>query len=175
MRDLMDDEVFRGYMEATPPLVAEHRLLQIPGAWRLWVRGTDDRWRTKRHDSYPIALAQMTTLLARPEVDDVAITSLRVFFGPPGKWVKVKRRYPGRGDQPSTVRIEEKWVPTFAWDDAYYDWCARCRRPSTFRALYEDHHAMRLQPVMTTDDPARCVFCGIRRVALPADPYSIED
>lgn len=175
IRDLMDDEVFREYMTTPPPLEQEHRLLQLPGAWRIWVKTTDARWKTRLHDTYTGALTQMTGLLARTEVDDVCITSRRVFFGPPGTWKKFKQRVPARGTIPAQVKIVEKWVPTFAWDDAYFSWCARCRRPSSFRELYADHHAIRLQAIVTAEDNVRCVYCGIRALALPFDPYSIED
>jgi hypothetical protein len=44
-----------------------------------------------------------------------------------------------------------------------YPWCPRCRRPTYYGAFTEKHHALRLQPALTTDEPFRCYYCGIRK------------
>lgn len=46
----------------------------------------------------------------------------------------------------------------FVWDFPY-EWCPRCRRPTLYRMMSR-HHAV---TVLTSDDPYRCYFCGIRR------------
>lgn len=178
IRELMDDEVFRTYMKTMPPTTItyareEHPIpgFAMPGAWAIWVRTTEGRWRTAKFNTYPEVWAVFRKYLPYPDVEDIAIVSRRVFLPPPGEWYKVKVR----NTTTNTVRVEERWRPTFAWDDAYYGWCARCRRPSTFRPLTSAHHALRGRPCITDDDPDRCVYCGIRRVAMPADPSKLAE
>lgn len=67
--------------------------------------------------------------------DDVAIVSRAVLYPPP----------PGL-----------RWAP-------HMDWCGRCRRPTIY-AVRPRHHALRAAPVLTTDEPFRCYYCGARRV-----------
>ncbi len=49
------------------------------------------------------------------------------------------------------------------YDPSLYTWCARCRRPSTFRFMPEGHRALKGAPTITNDEPYRCYYCGIRK------------
>lgn len=171
IHDLLSDPVYALYVAATP---ARHPLLEGTAAWQVWVRDDTNRWRFGMKDEYADALDLAHRQMARG-AEDVAIVSRRVFYGPPGEWRKYKARVPAKPklNIPEQVEIREKWVPTMTWD-AGLEWCARCRRPSSFRLLTENHHAMRHQPVRSDDEPARCYYCGIRRAAMPRDPYSLE-
>jgi len=168
MAELLRDPTFAAYMEHPPH--SRHPGLLMPGAWRLWAVTTAGGWKTKLYDDYP--QRELNTLLGDSRVRDVAVTSRRVFFSPPGEWEEYKVKV----TTPTGPRIElrERWVPTFRWDRGL-SWCARCRRPSLFMNWSPDHHALRLQPALTDDAPARCYYCGIRYAGLPRDPYSLED
>jgi DNA-directed RNA polymerase subunit RPC12/RpoP len=50
-----------------------------------------------------------------------------------------------------------------------YDWCARCRRPTTY-AIRPGHHAMRRAIVITHEDAHRCYYCGARAVLASVNP-----
>lgn len=51
------------------------------------------------------------------------------------------------------------------------EWCGRCRRLTTFEWAMRSHHALRSSLAITTDDPYRCFYCGIRKVAMPKYKY----
>lgn len=173
LHDLLSDypDVFPAYM-ADPVGLTSPVGLTRPGAWRLWAATAKGGWLTKVYDAYPWNSVQK--LLNDTRVRDVSIVSTRVFFGPPGMWEEYKVKVPARGTTPARIEVRERWVPTFHWDTGL-DWCARCRRPSLFRVWSADHHALRLQPCLADDSPQRCYYCGIRRAAMPHDPYTIED
>lgn len=167
--DLLDDPVYRAYMKRVP---TAHFSLSYGQPWQVWARTEDGRWLTRKFDTYAAAWNVLVKYYRRRgEIGDIALVSRRLFYGPPGEWrkVKVKRANKTPVGQPLTFRydIEERWYPTFAWD-AGLEWCGRCRRPTTFRKLWPDHHALRRQPCLSTDDdPVRCTYCGVRRTATP--------
>lgn len=165
IRDLMDDPVYRSYMR-TPPVTIGNPSLTFGQPWQIWVQTRDDRWKTGRFSTYPQAFNMMARAVKAPNASDVALVSRRVFFPPPGVWeqykVKVRRR-----DGSVVIETRERWVQTFIFDDIRFEWCPRCRRPTEFRWLHWTHHALRQQPCLTEDDPHRCMYCGIRRVAVP--------
>jgi hypothetical protein len=167
MVELLDIPVFREYMEAHP--TSRNPGLMRPGAWWVWARMTDGTWKRGTFDDYGRAWDVAQRYLARDTVADVAVVSKRVLFAPPGEWRKFRQRRP---DGSST--IVERWVPTYTVPIGL-EWCARCRRPSTFRHWSATHHALRLQPTLATDEPLRCYYCGIRRAGLPRDPNTLED
>lgn len=166
IRDLLDDPVFRAYMKRVPP---DHNANTYGEPWQLWVRTDRGTWLTKRfttyRDAWPMFVKQ---LKSNP---DAALTSRRVFYGPPGEWYRVKVRKPRRAtpDNPATshVVIETRWRQTFHWDIGL-EWCGRCRRPTYWQPLFPNHHALRNQPAVTPDENIRCVYCGIRWCATPA-------
>lgn len=143
IRELLRDPVYRTYVKKTPVMPAHHMF-----PWQVWglttAKGT---WKTKRYPTYREALDQMIAMLKAPgttghKFADVAITSLPVFYAPPAKL---------------------QWSP-------FLDWCSRCRRPTSFSS-YDDettHHALRHRIALTEDLPHRCVYCGIRKVAMPS-------
>jgi hypothetical protein len=106
--------------------------------WAVWARSTEGPWRGSNFPTYRDAWAVVVKALRNPGYEDVTIISRRQLFPPP---------------------IHFYW-------DYHYEWCSRCRRPTTF-AIRPRHHALRSAPVMTLDDPYRCYYCGMRRCAMP--------
>ena len=174
IRDLLDDTIYRAYVRQVPArtvtyagVTRPHPAFTFPGAWGVWARTEAGRWRTGTFDAYPDAWRTTVKAYRNPDIADVALVSRRVFYGPPGEWYKVRVKVPPRQGQPATTRIEERWRVTFHWDSGL-EWCARCRRPSAFRNLTPDHHALRHAIAISEDNGGgRCVFCGIRSAALP--------
>lgn len=167
MAELLYVPVFREYMEAHP--TSRNPGLMRPGAWWVWARTTEGAWKRGTFDDYGRAWDVARRYLDKPVIADVAVVSKRVLFAPPGEWRKFRQRRP---DGSST--IVERWVPTYTVPPGL-TWCARCRRPSVFRNWSATHHALKLQPALTTDEPFRCYYCGIRRAGLPRDPNTLED
>lgn len=178
IRELLADAEFATFMSTEPLAMRNgrpHRLLETPGNWRVWVRMTDGKWKTALHDTYASAHDLMWRCLDREGVADVAITSRRVFFRPPTSTEKYRVRVkPRDAERVPYVETRTRQIITYTWAPQL-DWCARCRRPSRFDYLAADHHALRSAIALTLDAPARCIYCGIRREALPADPYALED
>lgn len=173
IRELLDDPVYRAYIRTPPNTYVIHSgtthtnpALTVGQPWQVWVNEGDDRWRTGKFDTYPRAFNTVVRAHKSGRFDDIALVSRRVFFGPPGEWQEYKVRVRNPRDKTTRIEIRERWVYTFHWDPVF-DWCGRCRRPTSFRHLHWTHHALRKQPCLTDDDPYRCMFCGIRRVALP--------
>lgn len=169
MHELLDDPVYRAYVKRVPAttttavgITKPHPALTIGDPWQVWVRTTAGVWKTGRFHTYREAWSMTVKAYRSPSAQDVALVSRRVFFGPPGHWKSYKARNP-RTDK---IELYERWVFDFHWD-FQFEWCPRCRRPTQFRKLHRTHHALKRQPALTTDDPFRCVFCGIRRAACP--------
>jgi hypothetical protein len=164
--DLLDDPVYRAYMKTVP---RGHFALSYGDPWQIWLRTERGRWRTGMFSKYADAWRVLVkNYRRRDDVADIVLVSRRLFYGPPGEWRKVRVRVPARGNQPASTRIEERWFPTFTWD-AGLEWCGRCRRPTTFRRLYPDHHALRRQPCLSIEDSdVRCMYCGIRAYVTPS-------
>lgn len=164
--NLLDDPIYRAYMKHVPP---PHPLLGDGDPWQVWARFTNGKWRTAKFHTYADAWRVLVKhyRMGHDVVGDVAIVSRRVFYGPPGEWRKVRVKTPPRGSLPASTRIEERWFPTFTWD-AGLEWCGRCRRPTVFRRLTPDHHALRRAPALTVDEPFRCQYCGIRQAGCPS-------
>lgn len=167
--DLLDDPVYAEYIQRVPDLTVTygrttrpHPAFTQPGAWQVWARTDEGKWKTGKFNDYERALNVVERYTTRDNVEDVALVSRRVFYPPPGEWYKVRIKSPT-----APPRIEERWRRTFHWDSGL-EWCARCRRPVSFRTLNATHHALRQQPVVTDDDPRRCPYCGIRQSAIPS-------
>lgn len=138
MRELLRDEYFRGMMQRNLVLPSNLTSSVLSPPFLLWRLTTDNRWQRGEFSTYVDAFNAMRRQLKKDDTADIAIVSKRKMFPPP---------------------------MGFRWNRREYTWCARCRRPSTFRVRYT-HHAMRGVEI-TTDDSIRCFYCGIRRVALP--------
>ena len=138
MSELLKDEYFRGMMHRNIVLPSNLTSSTLSPPFALWRLTDDSRWQRGQYQTYAEAFAAMRRQLARDNTLDVAIVSKRKMFPPP---------------------------IGFKWNQRHFSWCARCRRPSTFRLRYT-HHALR--GVETTmDESVRCFYCGIRQVALP--------
>jgi hypothetical protein len=169
MRSLMDDPIFRAYMKRVPPAIHANTHGK---PWQIWVETPRHTWQTKTYATYrevwPVFTGKFRDHTAAL---DVTITSRRVFYAPPGEWYKVKVRKPRRPtpDDKSTTKlvIEDRWRQTFFWEGYDLHWCGRCRRPVNWLPLFENHHALRRQPAVATDDNNRCILCGIRWIATP--------
>ena len=137
LRQLLDDPIYRAYMKTIPDLSAN---LTIGNPWAVWVRKVEGTWAGAMFHTYRDAWPVVVKAVRDSRYEDVALVSRRQLFPPP---------------------------PSFYWDEMYYQWCGRCRRPTSF-AIRPRHHALRLAPVLTLDDPYRCYYCGMRRCAMPA-------
>jgi hypothetical protein len=173
IRSLMEDPIYRAYMRTPPdPYVIyagttrPHPALTMGEPWQVWVQVGDTKWKTGRFTSYADAFNMMARAV-KANVLDAVLVSRRVFFPPPGEWEEYKVRVRDPRTKGIRIEVRERWVQTFHWDDIRLEWCPRCRRPSEFRRLHWTHHALRSQPCLTDDDPYRCMYCGIRRAAVP--------
>jgi hypothetical protein len=135
MRELLDDPIYRKFVMTIPRLSPS---LAWGNPWSVWARKIDGRWMGGHFHTYRDAWAVVVKKVRDTSFEDVAVVSKRQLFTtlPLG----------GHG-----------WrIP---WG---YEWCSRCRRPTSY-AIRPQHHALRTSPVMTTDDAYRCYFCGARR------------
>jgi hypothetical protein len=172
MHELMDEPAFAAYVDTAPDVmldygrghVVPHPALTIGNPWMVLVHTTAGTVRVGKLPTYDRALDVFHRML--DDAADVTLVSRRVFFAPPGHWVARRRKTIVGGE--TKIITEETWTDSITWPG--YDWCPRCRRPSLFRVLPPTHHAFKLSPMLTDDDPARCVMCGIRSVALPRNP-----
>jgi hypothetical protein len=165
--ELLSDPIYRAYVKRVP---SAHPLLEHGDPWQVWARFTDGKWRTGLFSTYADAWRVLVKYYRRDQitpVEDIALVSRRVFYGPPGEWRKVRVRVPAKGNQPATTRIEERWYSTYHWD-AGLEWCGRCRRPTVYRKLHPSHHALKRQPCLAEDEPLRCMYCGMRRAGAPS-------
>lgn len=138
LSELLTDPYFARMMRRNIVLPSNLTAPTLSPPFALWRLTDDSRWQRGQYQTYAEAFAAMKRHLARENTLDIAIVSKRKMFPPP---------------------------IGFKWSTRQFSWCARCRRPSTFRTRYT-HHAMR-GVEMTTDESRRCYYCGIRQVALP--------
>lgn len=134
----MGDPIFRMYYCRRLTLPDS---LQWGEPWQLWAVNHDGQWGMRMYADYGEAWGKLTKIYKDPDrFRDVTLVSRRVLHAPP---------------------------PKLVWNAARYPWCSRCRRPSEFRERSPQHHALRLQPVLTDDEPRRCYYCGMRKIAMP--------
>lgn len=163
MRELLEDPAYRSYVRKVPFIPAN---LRHGDPWQIWVRTIRGTWKTGQFPTYADAWkATVRRVKNDPDAADVCLVSKRVFYAPPGVWEDYKVRVTEQGKKPR-IETRSRWVTTLTWDVGL-DWCGRCRRPSRFIPLSERHHAIRKMAVMAAEDNLRCMFCGIRWVALP--------
>lgn len=110
-------------------------------SWSIFALKTDGRWTGKTVAGYGEGFSILKVLLNQTEnFADVALVSKARLFGPPVKYL---------------------------WEDVdVFDWCGRCRRPTTFKRD-QGLHALRNAPILSSDEPYRCYFCGMRKVNQP--------
>lgn len=134
IHELLDIVEFKRMMKTRPWLPDS---LRWGNPYRLWVQMDDGRWLMKEYPTYDEAWKKTVHLLGVEAVEDVCIVNKRLLVGPSRD---VQRALGSMGP-----------------------WCPRCRRPTYFGAFKPKHHALRLQPTLTEDDPFRCYYCGIRK------------
>lgn len=136
---LLGDPIYRKYIKTIPRLAPS---LAWGTPWAVWARTIEGKWKGGQFPTYADAWAVVVKAIRSPSIEDVALVSRRQLFPPP--------------------------TPAYMRDVEFrgYDWCSRCRRPSSF-AIRPRHHALRTSPVLTLDDPLRCYYCGMRRCAMP--------
>jgi hypothetical protein len=165
IHNLMDDPLFRAYMKRAPR--ANHAN-KTGNAWQLWVNRPTGTWGTTFKATYADVWPVFLHHYRAGDGRDVTIVSRRLFYAPPGEWYRVKVRLPRPTPSGTTHRLEWRWRQLFFWDATDLHWCGRCRRPSYWMPLYENHHALRRSPAYTTEDNTRCIICGIRWIACPS-------
>lgn len=138
MRTLLQDDAFRKMMKTRPRVPASLVYAGSTPAWHVWVLMMNDKWKRGKFHTYDEAYRKMKDMLGRDDVQDVSVTCIRLMFAPP---------------------------VGFDWQWEKYPWCARCRRPSLFFERLT-HRAINFEQI-TYDEPYRCFYCGIRKVALP--------
>lgn len=170
MTTLMDDPQFRQYMKRPPRLPAN---LRTGNPYQIWVNRSGI-WGTTLRPNYTEAWRVFVHHYKQAKQDhrDVTLVSRRVFFAPPGEWYRVKVKVNRRPtpDDKSTwqYKLEWRWRQTFFWEGHEFAWCGRCRRPTFWQPLSENHHALRKAPAFTDEDNYRCHICGIRYIATPS-------
>lgn len=121
--------------------------------WQVWAVRRSGKWGSRLCETYQDAYRATLDLYRSHSFQDICITSRSRIFPEPGKWV-VK----GFGKDAHRV-----FVPTLRFWSPQFEWCGRCRRPTRFRYCPEGHRALRDAPILTSDDPYRCYYCGARR------------
>jgi len=140
IRELLQVPEFLRMMKTAPWLPQN---LRQGDPWRLWALKNDGVWVTLEYPTYADAWRVLVKAVRAPErFQDAAIVNKRRMTAPPDGLERALRRAGFTGP-----------------------WCPRCRRPTYFGAFKPTHHALRLMPVLSEDEPFRCYYCGIRRVA----------
>ena len=140
MDELFESPIYRKFIQKNVRLPVN---VQHGNPWMLMVRRTPEyagaTWGRRLMPTYKEAYFMMRDFLNDPTVQDVSIISRRVLYGPP---------------------------PGFEWQSRKFPWCGRCRRPTQFHYMLK-HPALNGAPVLTYDNPFRCVYCGMRESAMP--------
>lgn len=138
IHQLLEIPEFKRMMKTRPWLPPS---LQWGNPWRLWVQMDDGRWLTKEYGDYAEVWKKAAYLVGLGTVEDVCIVNKRLLVGP--------------------SRELDKAIMSASF--GRFPWCPRCRRPTYFGAYKPAHHALRLMPALTEDEPFRCYYCGIRK------------
>jgi len=138
IHDLLAIPRFAAMMDRTPRMPEN---LNWGTPWRLWVLRDDGTWGMKEYEEYQRVWAVAQKAIAdTSRYQDVCIVSKRRLIRPSDSLRDAVRRAGYNGV-----------------------WCPRCRRPSYFGSFTARHHALKLQPTLTQDEPYRCYYCGIRK------------
>lgn len=142
IHELMDNPLYVSYLRKIPRIPAN---IAHGNPWMLVSRiVTDDGrngWTIKYFETYRDMWPVFVSRFKNPRYLDLSLVSRRKFFTPPQHLV---------------------------WDPSY-DWCPRCRRPSTFIEKPK-HHALKGIDYRTTEEPFVCYYCGIRWAAIRHSP-----
>jgi len=136
IHELLELEGFRRMMKINPWLP---ETMRWGNPWRLWALKDSGVWVTKEYPTYA-DVWRVALKAIRADYPDVCVVSKRYLI-PPAR---------------ALSRMLEYEHPRFPW-------CPRCRRPTYYGAYTERHHALRLQPALTEDEPFRCYYCGLRK------------
>lgn len=139
LRELLVNPLYKAYFKkpvSDPPGVA------LNNPWQVWAyNGDTERWGSRLCTTYADAYDFTRKLYRDHAYVDLCIVS--------------------------RARIHElprQFKLTELWDPYRFDWCGRCRRPTIFRYTDKPHRALRNAPAITTDEPFRCYYCGVRKV-----------
>lgn len=171
IHNLMSDPLYRQYMKRMP---ARHQANATGNPWQLWVDRGEGRWGTAFKPTYPDAWTAFLHHYRADDGRDVTLVSRRLFYAPPGEWYRVKIRRNPTANDPSPWKLEWRWRQLFWWDEIDLAWCGRCRRPTYWMPLFENHHALRRMPAISPEDNQRCTICGIRWIATPSIAQMIK-
>jgi len=152
LHDLLSFDVYRKYLRTIPIMPN----VPLVNPWQVWGRKADNSgWASKCCQDYPQAFGVLKKLYTSHQYSDIALVSRSVLFIEPGK-----RIWHGKG---ANAYVE--FTPEFlgCWDRHQFEWCKRCRRPTTFEKYPITHRALRKAPVLSEDNPLRCYYCGARQ------------
>lgn len=174
LRELLQIPAYRKYFTTIPALTIK----STAPMWQVWIAtsATDSheghssfRWKGGKFHTYREAYSVVAKALKakdsttnKPKYYDMCITSRIQLFTPPVLLTP----------DLSLITATHNRLATYVSESL--DWCGRCRRPSTFEWAMRSHHALRSAPAITTDDPYRCFYCGIRKIAMPRYKYQKE-
>lgn len=137
MRELLQDPIFRKMMTTS---ITVPKIVGLPFA--VYALKTNERWVGKLFENYASAFEMLKTILSPMNRDHYIDASLVCRSG-----------------------LHEPPV-RFNWESLTFSWCGRCRRPTTYKRD-QGLHALRSAPILSTDEPYRCYFCGMRKVNQP--------
>jgi hypothetical protein len=144
MPELMENPVYGKFIKRNVTLPVN---VQSGMPWMIMARRTPEAegspWARKLMPDYKASYFKMKELLSDSDFSDVSIISRRMLFAPP---------------------------LGFVWPVKKYPWCGRCRRPTVFQYALK-HPALNGAPVLSYEDPWRCLYCGMRQISMPR--YSI--
>lgn len=139
LRELLAEPLYKAYFKKRPP---EPTAQTLNHPWQVWAFNEQTgKWGSKHCSTYPDAYTFVRKLYVKPEYADIAIVSRAVIH-----------------PLPRAFKLAE------LWDPYRYDWCGRCRRPTIFRYMPSGHRALHSAPAITTDEPYRCFYCGVRKL-----------
>lgn len=143
--------------------------------WQVWIASEPShsqheghasfRWKGGKFHTYREAYAVVAKALKaktsdnKPKYYDMSISSRIQLFSPHHTLT------------PDLQAITSSHNMLTTYTSENLEWCGRCRRPTMFEWAMRSHHALRSSPAITTDDPYRCFYCGIRKVAMPRYTY----
>jgi len=110
--------------------------------WAVYALKNNGRWVGKVFPDYIQAFEMVKIIISQmndAHYVDVSIVSRASLHSPPVKYM---------------------------WQTSKFDWCGRCRRPTTFKRD-QGLHALRGAVILTTDEAFRCFYCGMRKAGQP--------
>lgn len=167
LRDLLQIPAYRKYFATNPRLTSHTR----SEPWQVWIASLDPssrtslRWKGGKFHTYKEAyqvvgkaLAARTPQGKHRYYDAVIVSRVQLFA-------------PRHMLTPSLSALTAEHNLMIDTMEEELSWCGRCRRPSSFPWASRRHHALRSVPALTTDEPYRCFYCGIRKASMPRYTY----